>query len=138
MFVGLLATSLINGLLLGGVYSLVAVGLTLIFGVMGIANFAHGTFLMAGMYIAYWLFKLVGIDPYISLFVAMGALFLYGWYVQKYLVSKINGRSPLLHFLALNRNHDIYGEHSVISLARLQAASLELSYYQRNKRKPWI
>jgi branched-chain amino acid transport system permease protein len=64
-------------------------GLTLIFGVMGTANFAHGTFLMVGIYVAYWLFVLMGIDPYIGMFAAMALMFVFGWYVQKYLVSKI-------------------------------------------------
>jgi branched-chain amino acid transport system permease protein len=85
----LLAVALINGLLIGGVYSLTAMGLTLIFGVMGTANFAHGTFLMVGIYVAYWLFVLIGIDPYIGMFAAMALMFVFGWYVQKYLVSKI-------------------------------------------------
>lgn len=84
-----LATSIISGLLTGGVYSLAAIGLTLIFGVMGIANFAHGTFLMAGMYVAYWLFALLGVDPYLGVFVAFAALFAWGWCVQKYFVNKI-------------------------------------------------
>jgi branched-chain amino acid transport system permease protein len=89
MTLTLILVAIINGLLIGGVYSLTAIGLTLIFGVMGVANFAHGAFLMAGMYTAYWLFKLFGIDPYLSLFPAMGLLFVYGWCVQKYLVAKI-------------------------------------------------
>jgi branched-chain amino acid transport system permease protein len=89
MSADVLAIALTNGLLIGGVYSLTAVGLTLIFGVMGVANFAHGAFLMAGMYVTYWLFTLVGIDPYISLFIAMFLLFIFGWHIQKYLVSKI-------------------------------------------------
>lgn len=94
-----LVVALINGLLTGGVYSLTAIGLTLIFGVMGTANFAHGTFLMAGIYVAYWLFNLMGIDPYISLFVAIALLFVFGWYVQKYLVSKIMDAPHYYSFL---------------------------------------
>lgn len=85
----ILATAIINGLLIGGVYSLTAVGLTLIFGVMGIANFAHGAFLMAGMYVAYWLFVLLGIDPFIGLLAAATFLFALGWCLQKYVLNKI-------------------------------------------------
>lgn len=84
-----LGTAIISGLLTGGVYSLAAIGLTLIFGVMGIANFAHGTFLMAGMYVAYWLFELIGLDPYVSVLASCALMFGWGWYMQKYLVSKI-------------------------------------------------
>ena len=56
----------INGILLGSVYALVALGLTFIFGVMDIVNFAHGDFLMLSMYITFWLFQLCHIDPYVS------------------------------------------------------------------------
>jgi branched-chain amino acid transport system permease protein len=84
-----LGTAIINGLLSGGVYSLAAIGLTLIFGVMGVANFAHGSFIMVGMYVCYWMSILGGIDPYISLLVSMVFLFVLGWYMQKYLVNKI-------------------------------------------------
>lgn len=54
----------ISGILLGGIYALVAIGLNLIFGVAKVVNFAHGEFLMIGMYVAYWLSSLFGIDPY--------------------------------------------------------------------------
>ena len=59
--------ALINGLLIGFVYSIVALGLTLIWGTMGIVNFAHGEFLMLGMYTTFWLFTLRGIDPLLGL-----------------------------------------------------------------------
>jgi len=85
----LLPMSIVNGFLVGGVYGLTAVGLTLIFGVMGVANFAQGAFVMVGMYVAYWLFALLGIDPYLSIVPTFLALYLLGWFVQKYLLNKI-------------------------------------------------
>ncbi len=57
----------ISGILLGGIYALMSVGLTLIFGVARIVNFAHGEYLMLAMYASYWTFKLLGVDPYLSL-----------------------------------------------------------------------
>jgi branched-subunit amino acid ABC-type transport system permease component len=59
--------ALVSGILNGGIYALVAIGLTLIWGVMNIVNFAHGSMMMLGMYISYWLFTLMGVDPYLSL-----------------------------------------------------------------------
>ena len=70
---------LASTLLLGGVYALIAVGLTLIFGVMRIVNFAHGEFLMLGMYLAFWSFTLLGLDPYVTLVLGLPVIFAGGW-----------------------------------------------------------
>jgi branched-chain amino acid transport system permease protein len=69
---------LVSTLLLGGIYALIAVGLTLIFGIMRVVNFAHGEFLMLGMYLAFWTFTLWGVDPYVTLVVAVPLFFLVG------------------------------------------------------------
>jgi branched-chain amino acid transport system permease protein len=79
----------IQGVLLGGIYGLIAVGLSLIFGVMGVINFAHGSMMVLGMYVAYWVFILVGIDPYLSLLLAAAALFALGYMVQASVVNRI-------------------------------------------------
>ena len=63
----ILVTALINGLMFGAIYALVALGLTLIYGVLHIINFAHGALLMLAMYAVYFLFNLLGIDPYLAL-----------------------------------------------------------------------
>ncbi len=73
--VGQLAVSTI---LLGGIYALIAVGLTLIFGIMRVVNFAHGEYLMLGMYLAFWSFTLWKIDPYVMLFVSIPVFFVIG------------------------------------------------------------
>ena len=65
-------------MLLGGIYALIAVGLTLIFGVMRVVNFAHGEFLMLGMYLAFWMFTLRAIDPYVLLPLALPLFFVLG------------------------------------------------------------
>jgi len=76
----------VSGLLLGGVYGLVASGLTLIFGVLRIVNFAHGAMMMLAMYSSYWLFALGGIDPYLSIAVTAPLFFLLGLVVQKVVI----------------------------------------------------
>ena len=68
----------VSTVLLGGIYALIAVGLTLIFGIMRVVNFAHGEFLMLGMYLAFWSFTLWGVDPYFILFVAIPLFFVVG------------------------------------------------------------
>jgi branched-chain amino acid transport system permease protein len=79
----------IDGLLLGGVYGLMSMGVTLIFGVMGIIQFAHGEYLMLSMYSTFWIFQLLGIDPYLSLIVVVPLFFLIGVMTQRGLIDHI-------------------------------------------------
>jgi len=90
----LLYQSIVSGILLGAVYALVAVGLTLVFGVLGIINFAHGSFMMLGMYIAYWSHVLFGINPYLSVLFLVPFLFLMGFLIQRYLIDSVIGTDP--------------------------------------------
>jgi branched-chain amino acid transport system permease protein len=68
----------VSTVLLGGIYALVAVGLTLIFGVLRVVNFAHGEFLMLGMYFAFWPFVWYRLDPYLVLLISIPVFFLVG------------------------------------------------------------
>jgi branched-chain amino acid transport system permease protein len=79
----------INGIMLGGIYGLISMGLTLTFGVMRIVNFAHGEFLMLGMYGAFWLFHLFGIHPYVSVVIMIPMMFAFGLLVQRGLIQKL-------------------------------------------------
>lgn len=74
----LLAQAVISGLLVGGIFALISVGLSMIWGVMRIINFAHGEFLMVGMYVAYFLTARAGWDPYLTLFLTAPVLFAVG------------------------------------------------------------
>jgi len=85
----LIGQGLLSGFLFGGVYSLMAVGLTLIFGVMRVVNFAHGDMMVWGMYLAWLLASRAGIDPYVGFGVCAAALFLFGFAVQRGLVDRI-------------------------------------------------
>lgn len=86
---GLLLQSLIDGILMGGIYALVALGLTLIFGVMKVINFAQGALLMLGMYVSYWSFSLLGINPYLSIPLSALCLFLVGALLQKGILERV-------------------------------------------------
>ena len=78
--------AVVSGLLLGGVYGLVASGLSLIFGVLRIINFAHGAVMMLGMYTSYWLFVLLGLDPYLSILVTGPVFFVLGMLIQRIVI----------------------------------------------------
>jgi branched-chain amino acid transport system permease protein len=95
-----LAQAVVNGVLVGAVFALVAVGLTLIYGVMDIVNFAHGEMVMLGMYGSFFAWSLFGLDPLVSLPVTgvsiavVGALMYYG------VIGPVLGRSPLAQIIA--------------------------------------
>ncbi len=94
----------VSGILMGGVYGLIAVGLTLIFGIMKIINFAHGAFMMLGMYASYWVFIYFRIDPYASIFVSFSILFLIGVLTQILFIERVIDtpeHNPLLITLGL-------------------------------------
>ena len=84
-----LMQQVVNSLLIGSVYSLVAIGLTLIWGVMNIINFAHGDFLMLGMFIAFWFYTLLGVDPILSIPICTAILFILGLLIYRFIVSKV-------------------------------------------------
>lgn len=87
----LLIQTLTAGVLLGGVYALVSVGLNLIFGIVRIINFAHGELVMVAMYMTFWLWQLWDLDPYLSLFIVAPVMFLVGLAMQRFIIQPIQG-----------------------------------------------
>ena len=86
--------SVVSGVLVGGVYALIGIGLTLIFGVMRVINFAHGELLMVGMYLTYYVFTLLGIDPYLSIVIVIPVMFLFGLVLQRVLIQRVLDALP--------------------------------------------
>ena len=86
----IIGAAVINGILMGGIYTLVASGLTLIYGVLHIINFAHGSLLMVSMFGVYYLVTKLGVDPYLSLIVTMPTMFVMGYVLYKYFIGKLS------------------------------------------------
>ena len=94
-----LTSPIVMGLLLGGLYALIALGLSLVFGVMKLINVAHGDLVVLGSYLAYAAMTVLGVDPLLSLIVGMPLLFVIGFGIQKFLLSrafKISMEAPLI------------------------------------------
>ncbi len=89
-----LMQAIISGILVGGVYALIGVGLTIIFGVMRVINFAHGDLMMVGMYLTYFLFTQLGIDPFVSVIITIPTMFIFGGIIQKLFINRIIGSLP--------------------------------------------
>ncbi|WP_083282880.1 branched-chain amino acid ABC transporter permease [Humibacillus sp. DSM 29435] len=84
--------AVLTGILIGGVYGLVAMGLTLIFGVLDIVNFAHGAFLAVALYITVTMVSRLGVNPLVALFVAVPVMFLLGAGVQRFVLAGAMGK----------------------------------------------
>src|SRR5678810_71986 len=84
----ILIPAVLNGLLMGAVYALVALGLTLIYGVLHIINFAHGAALMMALYGVYFLKQAFGIDPYLALLPMVAVMFVAGYALQRGIVNR--------------------------------------------------
>ncbi|MCH8619802.1 branched-chain amino acid ABC transporter permease [Undibacterium sp. TS12] len=95
MSLEILIQTLASGILIGLIYALVAIGLTLIFGVMDIVNFSHGEFLMFGMYSSFWMYSLFALDPMFTLPLTALFLFALGVMLYKLIIKKITN-APML------------------------------------------
>ena len=88
--------SLASGLLIGGLYAIIGLGMTLIMGVLKIINLAHGQMLMVAMYITWVFWNYLGIDPYISIFITIPLVFFLAEAISKYLLHPLIEKDSIL------------------------------------------
>lgn len=105
--------AIVTGLLIGGVYGLVAMGLTLIFGVLDIVNFAHGAFLAVALFITWWLTSSMGFHPYVTMLVTAPVMFALGYAVQRGILSGAMGR-PLENQLLITLGISLILENALL------------------------
>jgi len=119
--------SMVSGLLIGGVYALIAIGLTMIFGVLNIINFAHGTLMTVGMYTTLCTYNFYGIDPYLSLLITIPLLFLLGMFIQRVIIRPVMG-SPMHNQLLLTMGLSLFIMNLLLVIFRADPMTLRTSY----------
>jgi len=88
-----IAQLIVSGVLAGGLYGIISVGLTLIFGVLNLVNFAHGEFLMISMYISFWMSEIFNLNPYMFLPIVVAAMFVFGIIIQSIFIRPVTEAS---------------------------------------------
>jgi branched-chain amino acid transport system permease protein len=123
----ILFPALLNGLTTGAVYALVALGLTLIYGVLHIINFAHGAALMMALYGVYYLQRSLGLDPYVSLAVMVPAMFVAGYLVYRFIIGKA-GHGKDENILLVTLGVAIVLENLALFLWKSDTRTIETAY----------
>jgi branched-chain amino acid transport system permease protein len=123
----ILVPAVLNGLMTGAVYALVALGLTLIYGVLHIINFAHGALLTAAMFAAFFAYTLLGLDPYLSVFLLAPLFFAAGYALQRFVIG------PAAHgddrnFLLVTLGLAIVIENALLYFFRADTRTIDLPY----------
>jgi branched-chain amino acid transport system permease protein len=116
-----------SGLLTGGIYALIGIGLTIIFGVMRVVNFAHGALVMVGMYATYFLFTYFHIDPFLSLVVVIPAMFVAGILIQRTVIAPVLG-APELNQILLTEGISIVLINTALLLFTSNYLTMSTSY----------
>ncbi len=105
----MLIQSIITGLLLGGIYAAYSAGFSLIFGVMGVVNIAHGELVMLGAFTSYWLYTLAHIDPFLSIPFSAVTLFIIGYGIQRLVINRVVDAPPIMSYICT------FGIHLIIA-----------------------
>ena len=123
----ILIAAIVNGLLTGAVYALVALGLTLIYGVLHIINFAHGALLTIAMFAAFFAYRELGLDPYLAIFMLAPAFFAFGYGLQRFIIgpaSHGDDRNILLVTLGLA----VIIENALLFAFRADTRTIDVPY----------
>jgi branched-chain amino acid transport system permease protein len=123
----ILIPAVLNGLLTGAVYALIALGLTLIYGVLHIINFAHGALLTAALFAAFFAYKLLGLDPYLAVFALAPLFFALGYGLQRFVIgpaSHGDDRNMLLVTLGIA----VILENALLYAFRADTRTVDVSY----------
>ena len=105
--------SLINGILLGGIYAAYSAGFSLIFGVMGVVNIFHGEMVMLGAFITYWVFTLFQIDPFLTIPLSIVSMFILGYLIQRLVINRVVESPPMISYILT------FGIHLIIAYTAL-------------------
>jgi branched-chain amino acid transport system permease protein len=125
--IGILFPSVLNGLTTGAVYALVALGLTLIYGVLHIINFAHGAALMVALYAVYLLKTQFGIDPYLALVIVVPGMFVFGYALQRGIINRA-GHGKDENILLVTLGIAIVLENLALLVFKSDTRSIETGY----------
>jgi branched-chain amino acid transport system permease protein len=127
MLVEMMPAAIVNGLMYGAIYALVALGLTLIYGVLHIINFAHGALLMLAMYATFYLFRYLGIDPYLALVIVVPASFCFGYAIYRWGIGRLaHGKDENILLVTLGLS--IIIENAAIFLFGADQQTVTLAY----------
>ena len=118
---------MVNGLLTGGLYALVAVGFSLVWGVMNVVNIAHAAFIMLGAYISFWLFHLYGVDPFLSIPASMAVLFVIGYLFSSVVLNRVI-RFGLVMTLVLTFGMDLILQNAALMMWSADYRSITPAY----------
>ena len=124
---GILFAALLNGLLTGALYALVALGLTLIYGVLHIINFAHGALLTAAMFAAFYAYRLLGLDPYLAASILTPAFFGLGYALQRFIIGPAS-RGEDRNYLLITLGLAVVIENALLFAFRADTRTINLSY----------
>jgi len=122
---------LVNGILAGGIFAVVALGFSLVWGIMNIINLAHGAFIMLGAYVAYVLFTAWHVDPFLSIPVAFAVLFALGYAIQRYVINFVV-RAPILTTFLLTFGLSLLIVNAALLVFHGDIRGIETSYSGSN------